>query len=1212
MQQQPQRYHNLHRPTSLGERLLTQALLAWLIVISLHSFCNKEVKLHIPDAASSSKFSLARPVMLNSSILGLCTNTGGYLTNPHKARKHQIPHHNGASILIMLMVCGDIETNPGPTSMFPCGCCQLGVNWSAEAVCCDKCDIWYHTSCVSMSSQEYAEISKVEWACYACGTPDCVSFKYHAYNLSVSNRYDILARIPGDDSVFDSSSNIGSPSSFKPTAHSSPINANPNTRRSPNQDTSSASSQGSHLDNPEADTRQKPKGNNLRVAVFNANSINGKRGQLAVLCEHTEPDVLIITETKLIGDINNEQFLPKNYTAERNDRNIHGGGVMIAYRKELVVDKVKLDNPVPEFVAVRIGMQNSSTTYVAAYYRPPSDTIEKLDGLESALDQLQAKAQDNPKATLLIGGDFNTGGDVNWDNLTIRKEDPDKKGLCTRIIDIITNALLTPLHNEATRQGNVLDILCSTNPSLLKEIKTIPGISDHDGLVLADFSLKAQVTKKKPRSFPLWSKADWSSLKQSVIEFKLNFLHIFNTRTMEENWHAFEQQMKSMIKQVPHKTVGSRQNLPWMNTELKRMCKKKGRLYSKSKAKAKQSKTKGDRAWAEFQVFQKATQEALEKAHWQYLNGILTEGMESGNQKPLWRYIHSQRQDSQGVSPLKEGSQLFSDAITKAKILSKQFSSVFTIDTPETADTKLEGPSYPSIRELHVSEAGIEKLLRNLNPGKAAGPDEIPTRILKELAEELTPVITALIRQSLETGILPKQWKDAWVTPVFKKGARCEPANYRPVSLTCIICKLMEHVLCTHIRGHLDEHGILTPSNHGFRKGHSCESQLLLTTHDLLSHRDKGHQIDVGILDFSKAFDTVPHQRLLNKLRIYGIEGKVLNWIEGFLSDRRQLVLCGGVKSEYTAVTSGVPQGTVLGPLLFLLHINDLPSIVDPGTVVRLFADDALIYRVINSIQDQVTLQRDLKALEKWASTWGMVFNASKCHMMHICRSKTQTLTHFYDLCDTVLSSVASEKYLGVHLRDDLNWSDQVDHVASNAASKLGFIRRNLKGAPIACKKMAYTSLVRSGMEYASIVWDPDTKCNSDKLERIQRKAARWALSDYSPRASVTAMLKDLEWEPLQERRQNQRLVYLYKILNSRVAVPPDEMDLFYTNRPPRGKDANESQLKIMRAEYEQFKSSFSLKTTKEWNALSQTTVSADSEAIFKNRMTAPTSSSIP
>ena len=390
-------------------------------------------------------------------------------------------------------------------------------------------------------------------------------------------------------------------------------------------------------------------------------------------------------------------------------------------------------------------------------------------------------------------------------------------------------------------------------------------------------------------------------------------------------------------------------------------------------------------------------------------------------------------------------------------------------------------------KALEVTGAGVHKLLRNLNPGKASGPDEIPTRLLKELADEITPVVASLIRQSTDNGYLPDVWKDAWITPVFKKGARSEPANYRPVSLTCIVCKLAEHILCSHIRGHLDDHGILTPANHGFRAGHSCETQLLLTTHDLLRHRDLGHQIDIGILDFSKAFDTVPHQRLVNKLRIYGIEGKVLEWITSFLTDRRQLVVCDGSRSQYSPVTSGVPQGTVLGPLLFLLHLNDLPTVVDPGTSVRLFADDALIYRVINSLEDQVALQQDLRNLEHWASAWGMVFNASKCYMMHINRTRAHQ-PYMYQLCGTLLSSVTSEKYLGVYVNHDLRWTHHIDQVAAKAARKLGFIRRNLRGAPSECKKLAYIALVRSGMEYASIIWDPHTKKDQDKLEKVQRK----------------------------------------------------------------------------------------------------------------------------
>ena len=197
-------------------------------------------------------------------------------------------------------------------------------------------------------------------------------------------------------------------------------------------------------------------------------------------------------------------------------------------------------------------------------------------------------------------------------------------------------------------------------------------------------------------------------------------------------------------------------------------------------------------------------------------------------------------------------------------------------------------------------------------------------------------------------------------------------ANYRPVSLTCVSCKLLEHVLCSQIRDFLDKHGIITPYQHGFRQKLSCESQLLVTTHDLLKRLDKRDEVDIAILDFSKAFDVVPHERLLRKLRLYGIEGNALKWISCFLQGCTQSVAVEGVRShsrnrtDGDKVLSGVPQGTVMGPLLFLLYINDLPSVLDPGTACRLFADDCLIYRSIHSVSDQVTLQKDLEALYNW------------------------------------------------------------------------------------------------------------------------------------------------------------------------------------------------------------------------------------------------------
>ena len=273
-------------------------------------------------------------------------------------------------------------------------------------------------------------------------------------------------------------------------------------------------------------------------------------------------------------------------------------------------------------------------------------------------------------------------------------------------------------------------------------------------------------------------------------------------------------------------------------------------------------------AWCGVVTVSGITRQVAKQAQWH----SKWSGVASKDPKPFWRFIKYQRQDSVGVSALKHEGRLYSDSKTKAELLNSQFKSVFTREDTEHID-KLFGPNYPTIDPLVINPKGVEKLLSQLNPSKASGPDQIPCRILKGLSEELAPVFCALFMQSLDTGILPSLWSQAYVTPVFEKGQRCMPENYRPVSLTCVSCKLFEHIICKHIRNHLDHHGILTPLNHGFRSKHSCETQLLLTVQDLMTCRDQKTQIDIAVLDFSKAFDTVPHDRLLGKPTFYGIIG---------------------------------------------------------------------------------------------------------------------------------------------------------------------------------------------------------------------------------------------------------------------------------------------------------------------------------------------------
>lgn len=330
-------------------------------------------------------------------------------------------------------------------------------------------------------------------------------------------------------------------------------------------------------------------------------------------------------------------------------------------------------------------------------------------------------------------------------------------------------------------------------------------------------------------------------------------------------------------------------------------------------------------------------------------------------------------------------------------------------------------------------------------------------------------------------------------------------------------------------------------------------------------------------------------------------------------------VIYEGISSDEVAVESGVPQGTVLGPLLFLCHINDLPNSV--SSQVRLFADDCLLYRPIHSDQDRVALQEDLNALENWASEWGMRFNAKKCYIMHIAPKRLRHI-HMYSLCGHVLETVRDNPYLGLQISDDLNWRNHISNTISKASTVLGLLRRNLKYLPKDYKITAYQTLVRSILEYGAIIWDPYLQQDSLSLERVQRRAARFILNDYQSRQQgfMTAALKELKLPTLQQRRLYNRLCFFYKIANG--LVPAIDITEYLT--PVR----NKRQIKAKRytgyllnnpvtnqarynskcyshlcAKTDQYKSSFFVKTTSAWNNLDNEIVCSNTLEIFKYRL---------
>ena len=564
-----------------------------------------------------------------------------------------------------------------------------------------------------------------------------------------------------------------------------------------------------------------------------------------------------------------------------------------------------------EIIWAEIQLQSRKKMYAGAFYRPPDHTAEQLEALDQSLNIIMEKTRNNPDSTIIMGGDFNAK-DINWDTMQINNKS-DKPTMHNRLLEILEEHHLVQHQLEPTRENNILDLFCTNKPGIVKNMHTIPGISDHD-IPLADCDIKPRYTKKPPRKVYNYKKADWDMLREEAKSFTADFLTDHRDRSVEENWSNFKKHIETtMDKHIPSKLTSTRHNLPWVNSRVRRMINKKQRLYNKAKKSHKQ------RDWDKYRHHKNETNKIMKKTRWEYINNILVEGFAENNTKPFWKLVKSRRQENIGVPPLKVDGNLISDSKQKAEILNSQFQSVFTKDNNNN-NAKMNGPEFPSISPLAINTAGVRKLLSNLKVGKASGPDNIPSRILKELSREIAPALTAIFNQSIEQHTLPKDWLQAYVAPIYKKGNQNLPENYRPVSLTSVCCKILEHVICKHILNHLDLYKILNAVQHGFRFAHSCESQLLITLQDLMKYNDNKIQIDIAILDFSKAFDTVPHDSLLQKLHHYGIQGNVLLWISEFLKNRQQSVVIDGKHSEWIHVDSGVPQGTVLGPLLFLLH----------------------------------------------------------------------------------------------------------------------------------------------------------------------------------------------------------------------------------------------------------------------------------------------------
>ena len=416
------------------------------------------------------------------------------------------------------------------------------------------------------------------------------------------------------------------------------------------------------------------------------------------------------------------------------------------------------------------------------------------------------------------------------------------------------------------------------------------------------------------------------------------------------------------------------------------------------------------------------------------------------NPKLLYSYINNQKKVSDSIRSLVDNDGIpLNNKSDIAECLNNQFCKVFSSPSPRSNFPRLSKLTE-TICSLDLSiftpNAVLKELLK-LDERKSPGLDGVHPVILKKCAVSFSYILSKIFIESYSTSTLPRIWKDANITPIFKKGKKTDPSNYRPISLTALPCKILEKIIKNQMMSHLTNNNLISPQQHGFVNNKSCDTNLLETLDIITETLNRGFSVDLAFLDFAKAFDKVSHSGLLVKLEAFGFDQLIIKWVEAFLNDRRQRVVLGDVMSSWEAVMSGIGQGTSIGPLLFIIFINDMTTKFKHPC--KLFADDSKLISVIRNISDCHQLQTDLDEAVQWSRVWKMEFNNDKCKVMHLGR-KNRILTT-YSLLETQndqrtdLQTTSLERDLGIHISSDLKWHHYSKIAANKALAVLGILQ---------------------------------------------------------------------------------------------------------------------------------------------------------------------------
>lgn len=836
-----------------------------------------------------------------------------------------------------------------------------------------------------------------------------------------------------------------------------------------------------------------------------------------------------LAETRLDQYIPDRAVCITDYTLYRNDRNRDGGGVAV-YVKQSASFTHKLRNDLMpkelEIIVLEIKFNCTKPFLAVVWYRPPDSKMELFEYIEIIMQNAELEDKE-----IIMMGDINC--DVTALNACCYTK---------RLNDIKTNYHLNQLITEPTRvtesTSTLIDHIYISDVNKVVESGVIhTGISDHSMVYVTIGNNKVSKSGHKTkftRNYKHLDAHDFTSDLNNV-----DWTQITKCSDVNDAAHMFQSLFINVCNNhapIKKKRVRKKKS-PWLTDDIVSLIRERDKLKKKAIVTGLSSD------WSNFRAMKNKVNYEIRYSKQSYIaNNIRKSGK---NTKKVWdtiRHVIPNKRVNTNITCMESDKGDVNEPKKVANVLNDYFANVGpnlaskipTSDRHEFSDD-LRLSNEESFKFQPVSESYVLNELKSLPDGKATGTDDLPAKLLKMAATSIAGPVAYLINVSLTTGIFPDIWKSARICPIHKGGDTNDPGNYRPISILPVISKIIERAVFDQLYPFLNSHGIIHDKQSGFRPKHSTMSALLNITEDWYNAIDNGSYVGVVMIDLKKAFDTVNHEVLINKLKTFNIHESSLRWFKNYLTRRKHITVVNGTKSDFANSVCGIPQGSIIGPLLFIMYINDLPSCTSHANV-SMYADDTSLDVISNNVDILVeSLNQDLAKVNAWLARNKLSLNVPKCEVMVI--GSRQRLAKIKD-CDlnihingVRLKRVHSLKHLGVIIDENMTWHDQVNNIKKKVLSGLYMLKKGRDLFPMQTQSLIFKSVIAPHIDYCDVIWGTCSANDLDVIQKLQNRAAK-IITRANWYDSSTNALTMLNWDNIKKRQEYHEAVTMYKIIN--------------------------------------------------------------------------------